>query len=95
MNDKVHVKDIEKMSNNNSLESLQAAKVDTTFGKLQRMLKMLHMSVVDLKQGKESGSEEEVFDILWALEEMDIFREAEEELAEEKAAKKAAKVRMV
>jgi hypothetical protein len=52
-------------SNNNSLESLQAAKVDTDFGKLQRMLKMLHMSVLDLKQGKESASEEEVSAYVW------------------------------
>jgi len=91
MNQKVHIKDIEKMSNNNSLESLQAAKVDTDFGKLQRMLKMLHMSVIDMKQGKECGSEEEVFDILWALQEMDTFTDAEAEIVADKAARKAAK----
>ena len=55
MEKKVHGKDIEKMKSNNSLESLQNAKVDTEVGKLQRMLKMLHMAVTDYKAGKQSA----------------------------------------
>ncbi|GMI28936.1 hypothetical protein TeGR_g13296, partial [Tetraparma gracilis] len=77
---KSHEKDAQKMSNNTTLASLQKAKVDTDTGKLQRMLMMLKISVENLKAGKENASEEEMFDILWALEEMSIFKMADEEL---------------
>ncbi len=84
---KSHGKDVEKMSNNNSLEALQNTKVDTDTGKLQRMLKMLHLAVHHLTRGDKNASEEEVFDILFALEEMKIFKDAEEELEKEKKGK--------
>jgi hypothetical protein len=67
---KSHEKDAEKMANNKSMSSLQSASTTTTIGKLQRMLKMLSIAVQDIKGGKASASQEEMFDILWALEEL-------------------------
>jgi len=87
---KSHDKDVEKMSNNNSIESLRDIKVETSSGKLQRMLKVLDLAVAAYRSGKTSG-EEELFDILWALEEMEGFADAEKELSDDKAQKKAEK----
>jgi hypothetical protein len=52
------------------------------------MIKMLHITVCDLRQGAVTASEPEVLDILWALEEMKAFKEADKEVMAEKAAKK-------
>jgi hypothetical protein len=52
---------------------------------------MLHMAVSDLKQGSVAASEAEVLDILWALEEMPLFKSSEAEIAAEKASKKESK----
>ena len=41
----------------------------------------------DLRQGVLNSSEAEVLDILWALEEMAAFKEADQLMALEKAAK--------
>ena len=84
---KSHDKDEQKMSNNTTLASLQRAKVDTDIGRLQRMLKMLEIAGNNLKAGKENASEEELFDILWALEEMESFKVACEEVKLKKADK--------
>ncbi|GMI25906.1 hypothetical protein TeGR_g10093 [Tetraparma gracilis] len=88
---KSHEKDAEKMANNKSMSSLQSASTTTTIGKLQRMLKMLSIAVQDIKGGKASASQEEMFDILWALEELPVFKSAGEELEREKRAKKEEK----
>ena len=58
LNKKSHDKDIEKMSNNNSIDALQDVKVETASGKLQRILKMLELAVAAFKSGKTSGEEE-------------------------------------
>jgi ATP-dependent RNA helicase DDX60 len=85
---KDHVRDLEKLSNLRTLKALQETTCDTMSGKIHRMIKMLHLTVCDLKQGTVGANEAEVLDILWALEEMPVFKAAEEELAREKAAKK-------
>lgn len=85
------VRDVEKLSNLRTLKSLQETSCDTASGKIHRMIKMLHLAASDLKQGSVHASEAEVLDILWALEEMTAFKEAEEELSKEKAAKKEEK----
>ena len=53
-----HKVDIERMKNNNSIESLLKADVKTVTGKLQRVLKMLDIAVNALKNGKDNSSEE-------------------------------------
>jgi len=88
---KDHERDLQKLSNLKTLKALQDATCETTGGKIHRMIKMLHMAVCDLRQGSVHGSEAEVLDILWALEEMDAFKSADEEVAKEKAMKKEAK----
>jgi len=87
---KSHAKDSEKMENNNCLESLQNSTVETGVGKLQRMLKMLHITVAEFEAGGGAG-EEEIFDILWALEKIPAFTQASEELALEKQRRKTEK----
>ncbi|KAL7466405.1 hypothetical protein ACHAXS_006704 [Conticribra weissflogii] len=84
-------RDLMKLSNLKTLKTLQDATCDTPSGKINRMLKMLHLAVSDLKQGSVGASEAEVLDILWALEEMPLFKSCEEEIAAEKASKKEAK----
>ncbi|CAB9496507.1 Uncharacterized helicase C28H8.3 [Seminavis robusta] len=88
---KDHERDLQKLSNLKTLKTLQDATCETTGGKIHRMIKMLHMAVCDLRQGVVHGSEAEVLDILWALEEMQAFKSADEEVAKEKAMKKEAK----
>ena len=88
---KDHERDLQKLSNLRTLKALQDATCETTSGKINRMLKMLHLAVSDLKQGSVNSSEAEVLDILWALEEMSSFAKAEAEIAAEKSAKKSAK----
>ena len=88
---KDHERDLQKLSNLRTLRALQDATCETTSGKINRMLKMLHLAVSDLKQGSVNSSEAEVLDILWALEEMSSFAKAEAEIAAEKSAKKSAK----
>jgi len=88
---KDHQRDLQKLSNLRKLKDLQEASCETTGGKIHRMIKMLHLAVSDLKQGSVNASEAEVLDILWALEEMPVFKSAEAEIAMEKAAKKEAK----
>jgi len=88
---KDHERDLQKLSNLKTLKSLQDATCETTGGKMHRMIKMLHMAVCDLRQGSVHGSEAEVLDILWALEEMESFKRADEEVAKDKALKKEAK----
>lgn len=88
---KDHERDLQKLSNLKTLKALQDATCETTGGKIHRMIKMLHIAVSDLKQGSVNGSEAEVLDILWALEEMDSFKSADEEVAKEKALKKESK----
>lgn len=85
---KDHRVDLQKLSNLKTLKALQDASCDTTGGKIHRMIKMLHLSACDLRQGSVHSSEAEVLDILWALEEMPTFKKADAELALEKAAKK-------
>jgi len=89
---KDHERDLMKLSNLRTLKALQEATCETTSGKINRMLKMLHLAVSDLKQGSVNSSEAEVMDILWAVEEMPSFAKAEAEIAKEKSAKKEAKV---
>jgi len=88
---KDHQRDLQKLSNLKTLKALQEASCETTGGKIHRMIKMLHLCVCDLRQGSVSASEAEVLDILWALEEMKAFKEADEEITAEKAAKKEQK----
>lgn len=87
----VHKADIERMKNNNTIDLLLDAKVSTVTGQLQRMLKMLSIAVSAKDRGKSGSSEEEVLDILWALEEMEVFRAADEEIARDKDLRKALK----
>jgi len=88
---KDHERDLQKLSNLKTLKALQDATCETTGGRIHRMIKMLHLAVSDLKQGKVQGTEAEVLDILWALEEMSSFKAADEEVAKEKALKKQSK----
>mmetsp|Transcript_13603 Transcript_13603/g.18673 ORF Transcript_13603/g.18673 Transcript_13603/m.18673 type:complete len:1255 (-) Transcript_13603:141-3905(-) len=88
---KDHQRDLQKLSNLRKLKDLQEASCETTGGKIHRMIKMLHLAVCDLRQGSVNASEAEVLDILWALEEMAVFKSAEAEIAKEKAVKKEAK----
>lgn len=81
-------RDLQKLGNIKSLAALQEATCETTSGKIHRMIKMLHCAVSDLKQGTMYSSEAEVLDILWALEEMKSFKDAESLLDQEKASKK-------
>lgn len=85
---KDHQRDLMKLSNLKTLKALQDASCETMGGKINRMIKMLHLAVSDLKQGAVNASEAEVLDILWALEEMPAFQAAEALLSAEKAAKK-------
>ncbi len=84
-------RDLQKLGNVKSLKALQEATCDTKSGKIHRMVKMLHFAVSDLKQGTLNSSEAEVMDILWALEDMSSFKEAEEMIEKEKAYKKQSK----
>jgi len=88
---KDHERDLQKLSNLSKLKDLQDASCETTDGKINRMLKMLHLSVCDLKQGAVQASEAEILDILWALEEMPMFKIADELISLERATKKAIK----
>jgi len=84
-------RDLQKLSNLRTLKALQEAKCETNSGKIHRMIKMLHMAVSDLKIGAVGSSEAEVLDILWALEEMSVFKDSEELIQQEKALKKEGK----
>jgi hypothetical protein len=84
-------RDLMKLSNLKTLKTLQDATCDTPLGKIHRMLKMLHLAVSALKEGSVGASEAEVLDILWALEEMPLFKTCEGDIAAEKASKKEAK----
>ena len=84
-------RDLMKLSNLRTLKTLQDASCDTPLGKIHRMIKMLHLAVSDLKTGAVGASEAEVLDILWALEEMPLFKSSEEEIAAEKASNKESK----
>lgn len=84
-------RDLMKLSNLKTLKTLQDAACDTPLGRIHRMLKMLQLAVTALKEGTVGASEAEVLDILWALEEMSLFKSCEDEIAAEKAAKKEAK----
>lgn len=84
-------RDLMKLSNLKTLKTLQDATCDTPLGKIHRMLKMLHFAVSALKEGAVGASEAEVLDILWALEEMPLFKSCEEEIASEKSSKKESK----
>ena len=88
---KENERDLQKLSNLKSLKALQDMSCDTVGGKIHRMLKMLYLAASDLRQGSVNSSEAEVLDILWALEEMPAFKDADEQLSLEKAAKKEAK----
>ena len=85
---KDHQRDLQKLSNLRTLKALQDVTCETTGGKIHRMIKMLHLAVCDLRQGSVNSSEAEVLDILWALEEMESFKEAEELVLADKALKK-------
>ena len=84
-------RDLMKLGNLRTLKTLQDATCDTPLGKIHRMIKMLHLAVSDLKQGSVGSSEAEVLDILWALEEMPSFKNAEAEISAEKKSKKDSK----
>lgn len=88
---KDHDRDLQKLSNLKTLKALQDAVCETIGGKIHRMIKMLHFAVCDLRQGAVGSTEAEVLDILWALEEMAAFKNADEQITLEKAAKKDAK----
>lgn len=88
---KEHERDLQKLSNLRTLRALQETTCETTAGKIHRMMKMLHLAVSDLRQGAVHASEAEVLDILWALEEMPAFKDADTLIAQEKAAKKESK----
>jgi hypothetical protein len=88
---KDHERDLQKLSNLKTLRALQETTCETTGGKIHRMIKMLHLAVCDLRQGAVNSSEAEVLDILWALEEMPAFRQADELITLEKKAKKEGK----
>ena len=70
-------RDLQKLANVKNLRSLQDASCETRSGKIHRMLKMLHFAVSDKKQATLDSSESEILDILWALEEMPVFKEAD------------------
>ena len=76
-------RDLMKLSNLKTLKTLQDATCDTPLGKIHRMLKMLQFAVTALKEGRVGASEAEVLDILWALEEMPLFKSCEAEIAAE------------
>lgn len=84
-------RDLEKLSNLRTLKLLQETTCDTMSGKIHRMIKMLHLAACDLRQGAVGSSEAEVLDILWALEEMSVFKTADGEVTKEKEAKKQEK----
>ncbi|KAL9181190.1 hypothetical protein ACHAXT_009995 [Thalassiosira profunda] len=84
-------RDLMKLGNLKTLKTLQDASCDTPLGKIHRMLKMLNLAVSALKEGALGASEAEVLDILWALEEMPLFKSCQAEIAAEKASKKEAK----
>lgn len=84
-------RDLQKLGNVRSLKALQDASCETASGKIHRMLKMLHFAVSDLKQGSLNASEAEVLDILWAVEDMETFKAAEDLVDKEKAYKKKSK----
>lgn len=84
-------RDLMKLSNLKTLKTLQEATCDTPLGKIHRMLKMLHLAISALREGSVGASEAEVLDILWALEEMPLFKSCEEEIASEKTSKKESK----
>jgi hypothetical protein len=84
-------RDLQKLSNLKTLKALQDTTCETKSGKIHRMLKMLHLAVCDLRQGAVGSSEAEVLDIVWALEEMESFRKAEDEVKQDQLAKKEAK----
>ena len=88
---KDHDRDLQKLSNLKTLRSLQDATCETTGGKIHRMIKMLHLAASDLRQGAVGSTEAEVLDILWALEGMSSFKNADEQIALEKASKKDSK----
>jgi len=88
---KDHKTDLQKLSNLRTLRALQEASCETDSGKIHRMVKMLHLSVCDLKEGSVNSSEAEILDILWALEEMPTFVPSEKELEKEKMLKKEQK----
>jgi len=82
-----HAKDMEKMTSNVTLDQVFHAKVDTDSGRLKRMLKMLQIAVKSLQVGSPNASLAEVFDIMWALEELKLFNDAEFALAQQKKEK--------
>ena len=84
-------RDLQKLANVKSLKALQDAKCETKSGQIHRMLKMLHFAVCDKKQATVDSSDAEILDILWALEEMPVFKEADELITAEKAYKKQSK----
>ncbi len=84
-------RDLQKLANVKSLKALQDSACETASGKIHRMLKMLHFAVSDKKQATVDSSEAEILDILWALEEMPAFKEAEGLISAEKAYKKQSK----
>ncbi|KAL3922591.1 MAG: hypothetical protein SGILL_002122 [Bacillariaceae sp.] len=88
---KDHDRDLQKLQNLRTLKALQETSCDTTSGKINRMIKMLHLAACDLRQGTVGATEAEVMDILWALEEMPAFKSADDEVSKEKAAKKEEK----
>lgn len=88
---KDHERDLQKLGNLKTLKALQETVCETSGGKIHRMIKMLHLTTADLRQGAVTASEGEVLDILWALEEMQAFKTADSEVSLEKAAKKEAK----
>lgn len=88
---KDHDRDLQKLSNLKTLRALQETTCETTGGRIHRMIKMLHLAVSDLRQGAVGSTEAEVLDILWALEAMSDFKRADEQVLQEKAAKKESK----
>jgi len=84
-------RDLQKLSNLKTLKALQDSVCETPSGQINRMIKMLHISVCDLRQGSVHASEAEVLDILWALEEMETFKKADDLIALEKVSKKDGK----
>merc|ERR1711862_96685 len=77
-------RDLQKLGNLRTLKALQEVSCETKFGKVHRMIIMLHLAVSDLKEGAVESSEAEVLDILWSLEEMQTFTDAETEMKNEK-----------
>ena len=88
---KDHDRDLQKLSNIETLKALQDTTCETASGKIHRMVKMLHLATSDLRQGSVNASEAEVLDILWALEEMPEFQNADKLVQAEKSAKKESK----